>query len=165
MFIVGQKDVGRLEIGVDDVVVVGIREAQAQPPDNGQRLRSWQPIGVGGDYLIQRIAIEGFHCQVDELAVAIEIVNRGDVWVGEGLGFAGFPLERHDHLCVPLKLVFQDLEGNVRIAVLSLLHTEVFGPIDHTHSAFAYYRFQDEAVFDDGAETHRIRVLSPIARR
>jgi hypothetical protein len=151
-------DVGRLQIEVDDAVLMRIDEGGADVADDPERLRSRQPLEAGGaDDPIERLARQVLHGHVEGGAVAVEVVHGDDVGVRQGLRLLGLALQRAERFRVAAEVLVQHLEGDEGVAVLRLLLAQVERLEHGAHAALAQPLRQDEAAVEhlSGLEPRR----------
>ena len=124
-----ELDVGRLQVAVDDSLVVGRFEGLGDLPGDGERFRDRDrafrnPIG-------ERESLDQFHDEGDGAAAAFEAVNSRDVRVVQGRQRLGFPVEASQAVSVCRYRFRQHLDGHVPREV------GINGPIHLAHAARA----------------------------
>ncbi len=130
--VLGDLDVGGLQVAVDDALLVGDLEglgdlaADASGVGDGDR-----PLG---DALGEVLALGDLHDQEALSVDVLEAVDAGDVGVGEGGEDPGLALETLQPLGVLGEGVGQDLEGHVASQL------GVLGPPDLAHAPLAQLR-------------------------
>ena len=126
--VVGDQDVFRLDVPVDQAGGVGGAEAFDDRIDQGQG----QPRRQGAlvvDDVAQRVALDVLHHQIGEPAVFALVQDAHDVRVGEpggGLGFAAQPVQE---LRVVGQMGMEDLQRDIALQPL------VRGEVDGGHPA------------------------------
>src|SRR5690606_22075390 len=103
------------------------------------------------------LAFHQLHGDVHGGAVAVEVVDRGDVGVSELLRLGGFALQGNEGFRMLAEVAGQQLHRNIRVAVLRLDLEQVARLVDLAHAAFANGRKQLEAIFQYGAGTDAAR--------
>jgi hypothetical protein len=135
----GDKNVGRLDIAVDDSLSVrsiqGIRDFAAQLQHLLRRYR------FAGNPFLQRLPVKALHRDKRLSVVLADFINRANVGMVQGGSGLRLAVEAPQSLRVRSELVRQELQGHktVKPGVLGLVH--------HTHPAAA--KFFDNAVVRD----------------
>ncbi len=89
-------DVARLEVAVDDPALVDGLEAGAHLPAEGDGLPG-REVADGLDQVVERLALDELHADVEGAVHLAEVVDAADVGMGDGLSqgqFAPEPLAR-----------------------------------------------------------------------
>ena len=124
-------DVGRLQIAVDDALLVGrlqgLRDLQGNLEGFVRR------DGASADPLRQRRTLHQLQDERSQLARFLQAVDDTDVGMIERRQQLRFPLKPAQHLAIPDEPLRQNLERHLT-AQLS-----IGGPIHCTHSAFAEF--------------------------
>ena len=157
--VLGEKDVLRLEVAVDDPLLVGGGQATGDLDRELHRLAHAQ--GARGHAVAQRLALEQLGDDVGRplLEPSVDlagVVDGDDVRVVEDAYGAGLLLEAADPVGVRGDLAVQDLEGDLAG------EAQVLGPVHLAHAALA------EEGHDlvgsharAGCETRRVHLISP----
>ncbi len=123
------EDVVRLEVPMDDPLVVGGREAA------GDLQRIFDGLARGerssGQARAERLAIEQLHDRVCGLALLPEVVDGQDVWMGERGHGLGLALEAREGLGIVREVGREHLDGNLSAELL------VAGAVDLAHATRA----------------------------
>ena len=153
---VGDEHVAGLEVRMHDALLVGVHQRPARPLDDRPGVFEPDSLRVALDEAIERLAAEKLHRHEDQRAVAVEVVDRDDVWMRKRLRPARFPLQRLERFRMLAELGTQELDRDRGIAVLRLLLAQVLRLEDHAHAAFADSLLQHEAALDDRAGLQRL---------
>ena len=135
----GDENVCGLDVAVNDASVVsgvegvGAVDADFEEAFEFQRAR--------GDEVLQRGAVEEFHCDKGAAVVFADVVDGADVGMIQRGGGACFTFEAFERLWVVGEIVGEKFEGD------EAAEARVFGFVDHAHSATA--EFFDDAVMRD----------------
>src|SRR5208282_2444927 len=130
------EDVRRLDVAMHNALRVrriqriGDLDAEINRRLNLQRL--------AGDLVPQGVPLKQFHRNEASPIGVIDFVDRADVLVVQGRRRLGFPLESAERLRIVGELFGKEFQSDVATEL------EVFGLIDHTHSAPA--DFAEDAV-------------------
>ena len=104
----GDEDVGRLDVAVDDPLAMGgferIGEFHAKFED------SIGGSAPAGDQMVQRRALQQFHRHEMAAGVLSDIVNRADVRMIQCRGGAGLALEPFDRARIPRQLLGEEFQ-------------------------------------------------------
>ena len=150
---VRQDHVGRLEVAMHEAALVRISQGLAHAAHDLHRFLEGQGAKVRrAQQLAQRFAGQVFHGHVDHRTVAVEVVHRHDVGVGQGLRLARFALQGDQRLRMPLELHVQHLDRDIRMAVGSLQLAQVERFINGAHAAEADAFLQHEAAVERVAD-------------
>lgn len=143
---VGEEHIGGLEIAVHEAALMRIRQRVAHAGDDRQcgierhAREAWRT-----QHLAERLARQILHREVDERAVAIEVVDGDDVSMGERLRLAGFALKRDQRRRLAAKLHVEHLDRDVRLAIRGLQLAEVERLVHGAHPADTETLLQHEA--------------------
>ncbi len=125
------KDVGGLDVAVNDPLLVGVVEALADLDHDRQLVLDQQAL-AGGDQLAQFAALQEFHDDVELALLLTHVVDGHDVGVveaGTGLGLAE---ESRADFLGDVDVVGDDLEGHQTVQL------GVAGLVDYAHPPPAY---------------------------
>jgi hypothetical protein len=131
----GDKEVGRLDVAMDDVL--GMRCIQRIGNLNTQPQNRVDLEWPGLDPLFQGLALEKFHGDEGAPIVFINFINRADVGMVQGrrsFGFAPEAAKSFGILCDRIGKEFERDKAS-QLKVLSLVddaHTPAAGLLDHT---------------------------------
>ena len=125
----GDEQVGRLDVPVDDAAAVRRVERLGDLPGEVQHARGGQRPFF--DQLLDGAPLEQLHHDERLAVVFAELVNRADVRVLQRRRQAGLALESGQPLGGRDRLGAQQLDGDFAAKL------EVFGAIDHAHATFA----------------------------
>jgi hypothetical protein len=128
--ILGDENIRRFDIPVNDTVTMGVRQPPAYLSDDLEPSTYRERIRL--DELIEVSASEQLHGDEGRAVLIIaEVVNRDDVGVVEPGDRPGFALETHPHFLVINGSAHHDLDGHVA------LEKSVMREVDHPHAASA----------------------------
>ncbi len=163
--VVGEERIGRFEVGVHDTLLMRISHRTADSLREAQGLLHTQTDSfITLDEPIERLPFEELHNHVDIRAVAIEVVDGDDVGMRELLRLARFALQSLQRLRMPAELLVEDLDGDVRVAILGLHFTQVACFEDRAHTAGADGFLQDEPVVNDASHAGYGARIGPESR-
>ena len=149
MTLFGQEDVLRLQIAVDDALLVRGGEAAHDLEAVLNRLACGQ--GTGRHPRAQRVAVEQFRDRVRDAGVRSEVVNREDVGMRERRDRLGFAFEARKGRRILGELIRQNLDCDVAI------ERRVASLVDLAHAARANRRENlVRAETDASRESHRV---------
>ena len=146
---VGDKNVGRLDVAVNDAL--GVRRLERVRDLDGQLDKHIHLQGVLADALLESLPLQQFHG--DEIAAVglPDLIDGADVRVIQGRGGPGLALEALQRRRVFFQLSGQELQSDVPAEV------EVFSFVHHTHAAAA--KLVQDAVVGNGFAGHQPRKL------
>ena len=124
-----QKNVVRLQVAVDDPLVVSSRESVRELQRILHGLAHRQ--GAQSEPRAQRLALEQLRDHVERAVGLAEIVNRQDVRMGQRRDRLGLALEAREGLRAPGELPGEDLDRNLPV------QARVPGPVHLAHPASA----------------------------
>ncbi len=146
MSALGDKDVGGLDVAVDDALRMGGVEAVGDFDGEGEQ--SFVFERASGDEVLEGDAVEVLHGDEGLVAMPADFVDGADVGVIEGGGGAGLAAEALEGLRVAREIVGKKLEGN------ETAEFGVFSFVDNTHASTAEF-FDDAVVRDSLADQSR----------
>ena len=148
MAAVGDEDVGRLDVAVDDPLGVGgfERVGEFRAEFKNSIGREWPPAIK----LMKRRALQPFHRHKMAAGVLSDIVNRADVRMIEGRGGAGLALEPFD------SCGFLDSSSERNFNATVTPQPRVFGQVDNAHATLA--QLIQDAIVRDGLADHPVVV-------
>ena len=123
----GEDDVGRLDVAVDDVLPVRVRQAGQRLANDRERPRRRQWPGV--EELAQRPAAHVVHHQKRRAVLHAEIDHRHAMRVGQPPHRPGLVLEAAKDVPPTGEAGMQELDGDGPAEV------QPFGTVDHPHTA------------------------------
>ena len=97
--LLGDENVARLDVTVDDPLGVGVVQALEDLGDNGDRDRERQHLGLG-DEVLERLAVHELHRDKVDLALGPEVDHVDDVLVLQAGRALGLPLEAEDEFLI-----------------------------------------------------------------
>ncbi len=129
--IVAQKNIARLEIAVNDALLVRGAERPAHLDENRQR-ESWRDDARAGELVGQADAAQKLHDDVDAaVGHLVEVEGADDVGVLDRDLHLGFPAKPRDLACILGRGAAQDLDGDLRT------QGDVLGRVDDADAARA----------------------------
>jgi hypothetical protein len=140
----GNKDVGRLDVAVDDAL--GMRGVEAVGNLDGQREHGFVTQRLSADEVFQADAVQKLHGDEGLLTVFADFVDGADVGMIESRGGTRLATKAFQGLRVLREAIGQEFEG-YEAAKLG-----VFGFIDHAHTAPT--NLFDDAVVRNGLADH-----------
>ena len=127
MSALGDEDVGRLDVAVDDSL--GVRRIQRVGNLDAQRQDGLRLHRPAADAVLQRHPVQVLHHQKRLIAVLADLVNGADVGMVEGRGGARLAAEAFQRLRVLRHVIGQELQSH------EAAKFSVFGLVDDTHPA------------------------------
>jgi hypothetical protein len=144
MTAVGNKDVGWLDVTMDDALVVSRIEGIGNFDGQGEDGRGFHR--ASGDLVLQRRALEKLHGNEGLAVLLADVVNRADVGMVQGRRRLSFALEACQCLRVAGNVVGQELESDEAV------QARVFRFINHAHATAA--KFFDNAIVGNDLADH-----------
>src|SRR5271154_1644989 len=80
----GNKNVGRLDVAMDDAVFMRSFQGAGDFDGNAEKLRNLHR--PAGDGMLQRVPAEQLHCQENTAVLLSNLVDRADVWMIQSRG-------------------------------------------------------------------------------
>src|ERR1700678_812521 len=118
----GDKDVGRLDIAVDDASCM--RGVQRVRNLDSQRQNQFRLHGTPADSMLQRYTVEKLHDDEGLIAVLSDFVNGADVGMVQRRRSPGLTAETFESLRILRHVIRQELEGDeaAQFGVLGLVN-------------------------------------------
>ncbi len=123
----GDEDVFRLQVAMNDPLLIGGRQSESDLPRNLDRLARRQCPGT--QPFAERLSFEQLAHHVRSSIVGSDVVHGQNVWMIQGCYRAGFALEALQAVGVRRKRWRQHLDGN------NPIKPRVASPINLAHSA------------------------------
>ena len=136
----GDKNVGRLDIAMDDAA--GVRRIERVGDLDAEREQFLHRHGLAADFLLQRHAVEELHGDEGLAVVLADVVDGADIRMIEGGGGLGLAQETGPRLGVLRDTIGQQLQSHKAV------QTRVLGFVNDAHAATA--EPLDDAVVRDG---------------
>ena len=145
----GDEDVCRLDVAVNDALGVGGVECVGNLDSNGeQRLQIHWAVA---DQVLQSVAVQKLHGDERLPVLFANIVDSADVGMVQGRRRLGLALEAGQSLRIAGYLVGQKLEGD------EAMQPRVFGLVDHAHAPAA--QPLDNSVVRDSLADHLVAII------
>ena len=144
MSALGDKDIGRLDVPVDDASSVSGVECVGDV--NRQTEQNIGVDGFSGDAILQRHPVQKLHGDERFPILFTNIKDHANIRVIQRGGSLGFSLEPGQRLRVAGHILRQEFQSD------KAMQSRVLGFVDHTHPATA--ELLDNAVVRDGLADH-----------
>ena len=115
-----KKDIGRLDVPVDDSLRVGGIQCIRHFDPNSQQLCEFQRAACDG--VLQRLSFQKFHDDEALALMLVNLVNRADVGVVQRRSRPCFPAEAFEGLRIFRQVIREEFQGNVtaKLSILAL---------------------------------------------
>src|SRR4029077_16019118 len=134
-----KKDIGRLDVSVDDALPMGNIESFRHFAPNSQQLFEFQRAACDG--VFQRLSFQKFHDDEALAFVLVNLINGAGVWVVQRRSRPCFPAEAFEGLRIFRHVIREKFQGDVTAKL------GVLGLVDDTH-ATATELFYDSVMGD-----------------
>ena len=144
---VGDEDVGRLDVAMNDAFGVGGVECVGDL--DGQRQQRFQRHRMPRNAVLQRHTVEKLHGDEGLPVLLADVMNSPDVGMIQRRRSLRFPLKAGQRMWVLCEVGRQELESDETV------QADVLGLVDDTHAATA--ELLDDAIVRDGLADHEYR--------
>ncbi len=76
-------------------------------------------------------------------------MHGNDVRMRQNVRAAGFALKGNECVGVAAEIIVEHLDRNIRVRVVGLYFTQIFGPVDRAHTAGTEGRLKDKSLVQD----------------